>query len=168
VGERWAPVGPGISPVSLGLGDGLGLGEALPVPDELGVGDADPDSDPEGLGDPEPDSESDGLGDGDDDASEDDESDGLGDAEADDEPDALSELEALDVLDAVAEPVPEPSPVGGEGGIGGDWEKMRMAMRMATAASSSMRTNAARIDVLPARSRRPGHGSGQTRVRPGA
>ena len=61
--------------------------------------------------------------------------------------------------------------VGGIGGGGGVWgarEKIRMTMSRAMAASRSINSQDARMVSRPPRSRRPGHGRGHTRVRPGA
>ena len=58
--------------------------------------------------------------------------------------------------------------IGGGGGVSGAFEKIRMAMRMAVAASRTMSSQDAKILNRPPRSRRPGQGRGHTRVSPGA
>lgn len=58
--------------------------------------------------------------------------------------------------------------IGGGGEVWGAREKIRMAISTATAASSSISSQEARIVSQPPRSRRPGQGNGQTLDKPGA
>jgi len=57
--------------------------------------------------------------------------------------------------------------VGGGGVWGGSLRKIKMASSTARAASSSISSQETRIVRQPARSKRPGQGSGQSRARPG-
>lgn len=127
------------------------VGPAAP----LGEGPGDPDSvDGEGLLDPDGLSEPDGDGDpGDADGDPD-----CGDGEG--EPDGGGEP----VCDADGGGV-----VGSGGGawLGGDWLNRRIAMRIASIAMRIMSSHEATIEIRPARSWRPGHGSGHSRESPG-
>jgi len=58
--------------------------------------------------------------------------------------------------------------IGGGGGVGGAWENSRMAIRTAMAPRRNINSQDARMDNRPPLSRRPGQGSGHTRVKPGA
>lgn len=121
------------------------------------LGDSDPPGDPvpgdgEGLLDPDGLSEPDGDGDPDD---------ADGDADCGDgEPDGGGEPDC----DAEGGGV-----VGSGGGawLGGDWLNMRIAMRIASIAMRIMSSHEATIETRPARSWRPGHGSGHSRESPG-
>ena len=118
-----------------------GEGEPDAVPD----GDGDPDGDPEGEAEPE---------DGDPDCGEGEPDCGDGDPDCGGgEPDWGGGL---------AEP-----PVGGGGACGGWFWKIRIAISTASAASSSINSQETRMVRQPARSYRPGHGSGQSRASPG-
>src|SRR3712207_5736307 len=136
------PEGSGVPPLppdSVAEGDG----ESEPdfEPDGEGEADADPDSEPEGEGDPdcEPEGEPD-CGDGDPDWGE-------------------GELDAGGGL-------PD-CPVGGGGDWGGSLRKIRMAISTAKAARSSISSHDTKMVRQPARSKRPGQGSGHRRARPG-
>lgn len=140
VGEPGAPDGVG-SPV-VGLPDWL---------DSPGDGEGDPelgDGDPE-LGDGEAE-----LGDGEPE---------LGDGEA--------EVGGGEPLVGGGDPlVGGGEPVGGTGGGGDIWGacwKIRIAISTASAASSIISNQEARMLSQPARSWRPGHGSGHSRATPG-
>lgn len=64
---------------------------------------------------------------------------------------------------------PEPLPTVGMGGgglTGGWFWKTRMASRMATAAISIIKSQETRMEIQPARSLRPGQGSGHNLVVP--
>ena len=58
-------------------------------------------------------------------------------------------------------------PVGGGGDCGGWLRKIKMAISTASAASRTISSQETRIVRQPARSNRPGHGSGHNRVSPG-
>ena len=58
-------------------------------------------------------------------------------------------------------------PVGGGGDCGGWLRKIRIAISTARAASSSISSQETRMVRQPARSKRPGQGSGQSRASPG-
>lgn len=127
-------------------------------------GDGDPDPESDGDGDGEPDPEA--LGEPDDGEGEPDEGDGepdCGDGDADwggGEPDwGGGEPDCGGGLPEV--------PVGGGGACGGSFWKIRMASSTAKAASSSISSQETRMVRQPARSKRPGQGSGHSRARPG-
>lgn len=115
--------------------------------DSPGEGEGEPDSEPEGDGDPE-------LGDGEPELGE-------GDAE----------LGGGDPLLGGGEPLlGGGDPVGGTGGGGEIWGacwKIRIAIRTASAASSIISSQEARMLSHPARSLRPGQGNGHSRDTPG-
>ena len=58
-------------------------------------------------------------------------------------------------------------PVGGGGDCGGWLRKIKIAISTASAASSSISSQETRMVRQPARSYRPGQGSGQSRASPG-
>jgi hypothetical protein len=127
------------------LGDSDPLGVALP-------GDSEGLVEPEGLWDPEGDGEPD---DGDGEADW-----GVGEADSGDG----------DALGGGDPDWDDGGGVVGSGGgawLGGDWLNIRIAMRIASIAMRIMSSQDATIDTRPARSWRPGHGSGQSRDRPG-
>ena len=143
-------------------------------PEASGVVPPPPDSVPDGDGDPDPDCEPDVDGDADAEPDSEPDGDGEPDCDPDGEPDCgdgdpdwgdgdpdcgEGELEAGGGL-------PD-WPVGGGGDWGGWLRKIRMAISTASAASSSMRNQDTRMVRQPARSKRPGHGSGHSRARPG-
>jgi hypothetical protein len=134
--------------------DGDGEPSPLWVPDGDGEAD-DGDPDPDGLGEGEPDCgdcDPDGVGEPD-----------CGEGEpdcGDGEPDCgEGELDCGGGL-----PVP---PVGGGGACGGWLRKIKIAISTARAASSIISSQDTRMVFQPARSYRPGHGSGHSRARPG-
>jgi hypothetical protein len=139
-------------------------------PDGSGVDPAPPDSVPDGEGDPDPDWEPDG------DAEPDWEPDGDGEPEGD--PDGDPDCDEGDPDCGDGDPdwgegeleagggLPD-WPVGGGGACGGSLRKMRMAIRTASAASSSISSQDTRMVRQPARSKRPGQGSGHSRASPG-
>ena len=133
-----------------GAADAVPVSLGWPPPDSVpdGEGDADADAVPDWDGDPEgePDGEAE-PGDGEPDC---------GDGEPDcggGEPDWGGGL-------------PEP-PVGGGGDCGGWLRKIKIAISTASAASSSISSQETRMVRQPARSYRPGQGSGQSRASPG-
>ena len=127
-------------------------GAAEAVPDSLGCPPPDsvPDGDPEAV----PDCDGDGDPDGDPDCGEGDPDCGEGEPDCGGgDPDCGGGL-------------PEP-PVGGGGDCGGWFRKIRIAISTASAASSSISSQETRMVRQPARSYRPGQGSGQSRASPG-
>jgi hypothetical protein len=134
--------------------DSLGWPPPVSVPD----GDGDPDAVPDWEGDAEGEAE---PGDGEPDCGDGDPEPGDGDPDCGDgdpdwgggEPDWGGGL-------------PEP-PVGGGGDCGGWLRKIKIAISTASAASSTISSQETRMVRQPARSYRPGHGSGQSRASPG-
>lgn len=93
----------------------------------------------------------------------------------DGEPDPFDGLAGLEAFDEDAEPLAELDAVaddavgtGGWGGSGGAFWNNNTAMSTAIAASSTMSSQLTRMVIHPARSCRPGQGSGQSRPCPGA
>ena len=122
-----------------------------PPPDSVPDGDGDPDAVPDWDGDPE------GEPDGDPDCDEGDPD--CGDPDCGD-PDCGGG--DPDCGGGLAEP-----PVGGGGACGGWLRKIRIAISTASAASSSISSQETRMVRQPARSYRPGQGSGHSRAKPG-
>ena len=129
---------------------------AVPVP----VGCPPPDWVPDGEGEPEP------LADGDPDPGDGEPLFGLadpGDGDPDcGDPDGEPDCGELDWGGGLPE-----LPVGGGGVCGGWCRKIKIAISTASAASSTINSQETRIVRQPARSKRPGHGRGQSRASPG-
>ena len=129
------------------------VGAAGELPDS--VGSPGPDSVPEGDGEPDPDPDIDGDCEGDPDCGDPE----LGDGDPDCGGPDCGELDCGGGLPEL--------PVGGGGACGGWLRKIKMAISTARAASSSINSQETRMDRQPARSYRPGQGSGHIRARPG-